>query len=179
MTAYAVLLRGINVGGHKKVPMAQLRTLLADAGFGDVRSYIASGNVVLTSDDPAPQVEQRVADLIRDHFGFGVAIMVRAAPDITAALAHNPFPDGDPSQTVIWFAKSPIPDDERERADEDVVPAGNERFRIGDAEVYIDFAGRMSDSNLSDQLGRVLSVDLTSRNVRTVAKIVELIDQVS
>lgn len=176
MTAYAVLLRGINVGGHHKVPMAELRELLIDAGFGDVDTYIASGNIVLTSEDTAPEVEHRVGGLIRDHFGFDVAIMVRAAVDLIEALARNPFPDGDPSQTVIWFAKNPISDDERERAEEDVVAMGEERFRVTATEVYIDFAGPISDSNLADQLSRVITADLTSRNVRTVGKIAEMLD---
>lgn len=179
MTAYAVLLRGINVGGHHKVPMAELRELLTGAGFGDVATYIASGNIVLTSEETAPQVEHRVGALIRERFGFDVAIMVRAASDIAAALARNPFPDGDPSQTVIWFAKSPIADDERERAEEDVVAAGEERFRVTDTEVYIDFAGPISDSSLADQLSRVITAELTSRNVRTVAKVVQMLDAIA
>jgi len=172
---YAVLLRGINVGGNKKVPMVRLREILTQAGFDDVASYIQSGNIVLSSTMTAPKVEEKVASLITDEFGFDVAVMVRSSADVAKTLADNPYPDGDAAQTAIWFTTTAIPASQREAAKQ-VVPAGRERFMITSKEIYVDFGGRMSDSKLSDQLLKLIKVEVTARNLRTVAKLVEMLD---
>src|SRR4029453_8567157 len=71
MTAWVALLRGINVGGNRKVPMARLRELCADAGLSDVRTYIASGNLVFSSPHrSSSQLEELVADLVEREHGF-------------------------------------------------------------------------------------------------------------
>jgi uncharacterized protein (DUF1697 family) len=70
MKPYLVLLRGINVGGRNKIPMAELRARLADLGFGGVSTYIASGNVVLRSADPAERVRERIEAALLDGFAL-------------------------------------------------------------------------------------------------------------
>lgn len=71
---YAVLLRGINVGGHRKVPMAELRSLLEGLGHENVRTHLQSGNAVITTGGGAPEGELTAAieGAIEDRFGFRV-----------------------------------------------------------------------------------------------------------
>ena len=70
MTPYLVLLRGINVGGRNKIPMAALRTRLANLGFERVSTYIASGNVVLRSAEPAERVREQIEAALLDGFSL-------------------------------------------------------------------------------------------------------------
>lgn len=77
--AYAALLRGINVSGRRLVPMAELRSLLADIGCNGVRTYIQSGNVVFTSAGASAGLERQLEQAIEQEFGFFVPVVVRAA----------------------------------------------------------------------------------------------------
>lgn len=78
MTKYVALLRGINVGGHRKVPMAKLRAVAAEAGFAAVQTYVASRNVVLESDLDREAVEAVLEETIKRGFGFQVDVVVRS-----------------------------------------------------------------------------------------------------
>ncbi|MEM9678803.1 MAG: DUF1697 domain-containing protein, partial [Bacteroidota bacterium] len=93
MKTYIVLLRGINVGGHKKILMADLRQLLADSGFENVQTYIQSGNIILNSDHAAKQVEEVIADAIKEHYGFEVPVLVIQPNNIKTILDDYPFRD--------------------------------------------------------------------------------------
>ncbi|MDH5520803.1 MAG: DUF1697 domain-containing protein, partial [Acidimicrobiia bacterium] len=93
---YIVLLRGINVGGHNKVPMAELRTALSERGFADVSTYIASGNVLLDAGERAEtDVVDEVAAVVTEQFGLTIPIVARSATDWPAVLAANPFPGAE------------------------------------------------------------------------------------
>ena len=92
-TRYAALLRGINVSGHKKVPMAELRTLLTELGHADVRTYLQSGNAVFSSasgdeDALTAQLEQA----IEERFGFAVPCLIRNGPYLASVADACPFP---------------------------------------------------------------------------------------
>ncbi|MGH8300727.1 MAG: DUF1697 domain-containing protein, partial [Steroidobacteraceae bacterium] len=81
---HVVMLRGINLGPSRRVPMADLRALLATAGHGDVRTYLQSGNVVLRSDATPEQLEASARALISQRFGFQVPVVVRTRPELAA-----------------------------------------------------------------------------------------------
>src|SRR5450432_4129086 len=90
---YAALLRGINVGGNKKVAMAQLRELLTELGYTDVVTYLQSGNAVFTSPEQDPQVlGSAIADGIQDRFGMSVSVVIRTGEELAATLASSPLP---------------------------------------------------------------------------------------
>src|SRR3954449_4259754 len=94
MARLIALLRGINVGGHKKVPMARLREVLEGAGFEDVRTYVQSGNVVLTAPARrAPKVGREIEQAIEDAFGFDVAVVMRTRDEIAALVEDDPLGD--------------------------------------------------------------------------------------
>ncbi len=85
-----VLLRGINVGGHHSVPMADLRTLFAKLGCTQVATYIQSGNVVCTA--PASLTAPEIAFTLESRFGFPIPVALRTGEELAAIIAANPFP---------------------------------------------------------------------------------------
>lgn len=93
MTRYLVLLRGINVGGKNRVPMAELRQLLVDVGYWDVSTYIASGNAVLRSDRPAAEIKARIEDALPRSFRLDselVSVLVLTRAQLRAVVEHKP-----------------------------------------------------------------------------------------
>ncbi len=177
MTAWAVLLRGVNVGGHNKVPMAELRTALTDAGCRDVATYIASGNILLgADDDPSPVVGRVLAE----RFGLDVPVVTRTAEQVRSTVAANPFPElarAEPKAVHCFFASTPVTDDaladfdhERYRPDRAVAAAG---------ELYAAYPEGMARSKLTNAvLDRVVGGPTTARNWNTVLKIEELVTAV-
>jgi uncharacterized protein (DUF1697 family) len=88
-----VMLRGVNLGPNRRVPMAELRTLLSGAGYEDVRTYVQSGNVVLSSSAQASELERECARLISERFGFDVPVVVRTRDQLAKIVARNPLGD--------------------------------------------------------------------------------------
>src|SRR5581483_1463728 len=86
-----LLLRGINVGSRKRVAMPDLRALLTDAGFEDVRTYVQSGNVVISSRVAPARVGAQAEALIAERFGFDVDVIVRTAADLAKVVERNPL----------------------------------------------------------------------------------------
>ena len=90
ITTYVVLLRGINVGGNNKIEMGKLKTVFAAFGFADVRTYINSGNVILSSDKNAAAVQSDCRDLVLRHFDLDIAVAVLTSGELSAAIADAP-----------------------------------------------------------------------------------------
>ena len=101
MNQYAALLRGVNVGGRNKIPMAELRALAAGLGWDDVRSYIASGNLVFRADEGDHAGNLRAA--IADRMGLDVAVLVLSDREVRTALADCPFEPDDPRHVHVYF----------------------------------------------------------------------------
>ncbi len=87
---YAALLRGINVGGHNKVPMAELRALLTELGYIDLATHLQSGNAIFSSQAPAAALELDIAKAVAARFGVSCAVMVRAGAELAAAVSGEP-----------------------------------------------------------------------------------------
>src|SRR5256885_10298872 len=103
MTRYIALLRGINVGGRNKVPMAGLRATCESVGCTEVATYIQSGNVVLTSPlDPA-KLRAALEAAITEQLGVAPVVVIRDHGQLAAVLAGNPFPDADPGHLHVAF----------------------------------------------------------------------------
>src|SRR5690554_4641792 len=87
-------LRGINVGGHHKVPMAELKSTLADMGFSDIKTLLNSGNVVFTTSPTAiAALEEQMAEVLEKKFGFPIPVLIRKMEDIQQLVARKPFKD--------------------------------------------------------------------------------------
>lgn len=176
--AYAALLRGINVGGHKKVPMAELRALLTKLGYGDVRTYLQSGNVVFTAaaDDEATLTEQ-VRDSMVEHFGFAVDVLVREHAYLQSVVDDCPFPVAslEGRQLHVTFFSAPV---EASRwAFIDAAAHLPEEFRLGDRVLYLYAPDGVGRSKLAEALAKPAAtkdIIATSRNWNTVTKLVDL-----
>ena len=104
------LLRAINVGGHNKVPMAELRALASEVGFTEVSTYIASGNLLFSSEkSDAACAAELTAGLVQ-RFGFGVDVVVISAETLRRVVEAHPFADGDPKRVHLGLCSVPITD---------------------------------------------------------------------
>ncbi|MFF4266332.1 DUF1697 domain-containing protein [Streptomyces virginiae] len=175
---YAALLRGINVGGNKKVPMAELRSLLEGLGHGDVRTYLQSGNAVFSSvrQDPTDLARELEA-AIEAHFGFRVACLVLDGTYLRGVAEACPFPAAEleGKQLHVTFC-SEQPGPERFAALDEAAYLPEE-YRIGDRVVYLHVPEGLGRSKLAEALAKpavVKGLDVTTRNWNTVAKLVEL-----
>ena len=105
MPARIVFLRGINLGSRNRIAMAELRDVLGDAGFDDIRTYLQSGNVVLSSRASPATVARRCEEAIADRLGLDVAVVVRTRDEIAEVVRHNPLGDvaKDPKRYQVSF----------------------------------------------------------------------------
>lgn len=174
INTYVVLLRGVMPTGRNKVPMAQLRELLSGAGFLNVRTYIQSGNVVMDTDLPAKQVEQKVHELIKKNTGADIKVIVRTGPQLKKVLKDNPFIHGHDLSRVFFvlFAEpSPLQQAEELMAND----FGDEKLVIGQTFAYMYIPGNAARSKLSNvKLEKKLGIAATTRNFNTMKKLVEM-----
>lgn len=177
-TRYAALLRGINVGGSRKVPMAELRTLIEGLGHQDVRTHLQSGQAVFTSghgDEDALAAE--LSGAIERHFGFGVDVIVRDHAYLKAVADACPFPAGtlEPKQLHVTYFSEPVTADRFAEIDQDAFLP--EEFRLGDRVLYLYAPNGLGRSKLAEHLSKPRfnkGVVATTRNWNTVLKLVEL-----
>ena len=113
MPIYIALLRGVNVGGNKVIPMAALRAAMTASGFGRVETYVQSGNVVFeTSVKPVSELVQTIADTLQSGFGFPVPVMLRTARELAALCGNNPclkIAGLDPGKFHVTFLSDRAP----------------------------------------------------------------------
>ena len=178
MAALAALLRGVNVGGHNKIAMAELRAALGRAGFADVRTHLQSGNIVLDAGAETPEaVSAMVGDVIADRFGFRPAVIMRTADDLRDTLHRLPFGQApNPSRVLVTFLAS-MPDPagaaqlEAYEGPETVVVSGQEVFVL-----YDDGMARSALAKLP--WDRLLGTQGTARNLNTLRALIVLCDEV-
>lgn len=169
MTTYIALLRAVNVGGTFKLPMAELKAMCADAGFTQVETYIASGNVVFVSKASPAKVKSELERRLRDYAGKAVGVLVRTASEMQAILKANPFHKTAPNFTYTIFLDDPPPRDALDRA----TGVNGEEMRLGTREIYVHYANGMGRSKLKIPAAK----SGTARNMNTVAKLVEMAQQ--
>jgi uncharacterized protein (DUF1697 family) len=165
-------LRGINVGGAKKVPMAELRMMALDLGYTHVATYINSGNLVFSSAKRPRTLEREIARAITERFGFAVDVCVRSRTELERILASNPYPDGDPSQVTIAFLASEAPSGTKDRLATQAAP--HEPFTVAGSEIYVHYGQGLGRSELAGRFIALVGVSATVRNVRTVEKVLAL-----
>lgn len=174
MTVYVALLRGINVGARTTLPMARLRDVAADCGFGAVRTYIQSGNLVFTSSDPAAAVARRLESAIADAGGPAPRVALRTRAQLSDVVAGNPYLDDAtaPTQLHVSFL---VEGADPARLDHlDVAGFAPEALTVAGRETYLFLPDGIGRSKLAEALTRAGSADATVRNWRTVGKLLEL-----
>lgn len=170
-TRYVALLRGINVGGNRKVLMLELRQAFASHGLCDVRTYIQSGNVLFTAVGQLSAVDLQA--VIADRFGIDIDVMLRTSKDLRRIVTQNPFPVDDPKLLHVGFMTE-APDD-RHLQVLDLRPFVPERAEICGSEIYLYLPNGTARAKLPTYLDRHLQVPTTIRNWNTVNKLLELV----
>lgn len=170
------LLRGINVGGHKKIRMADLRTVYESLGFEAVRSYIQSGNVVFrTGKGAASPLARRIEGAIADAFGFDVPVILRTADEMATVVRDNPFlaEGADPSKLHVTFLTEPP--SPKVRADFASYREGPDELRLVGREAYLNCPDGLARTKLTPAfMERALGSAATTRNWRTLNTVLEL-----
>jgi uncharacterized protein (DUF1697 family) len=172
-----VLLRGINLGARNRISMPKLREALEDAGYDDVRTYLQSGNVVLTSTASAKKVARECERVIADRFGLEIDVVVRTRNELAKVVERNPLKrvaKNPKRYQVSFLATKPDAKLVRELADAAAPP--EKLVSIG-RELYAWHPEGVARSKLWAQLaGKGLGVTATARNWTTVTKLLELAD---
>lgn len=161
MSVYVALLRAVNVGGTGKLPMSELRSLCESAGFADVRTYIASGNVVFKSALSKTAVKAKLEQCLADYAGKPVGVVIRTAKEMAAVLAANPFKSAAPNRAVVIFLDGPPPVDALANASGQQA----EEMALGEHEIYVHYPDGIGASKLKIPAAKAG----TARNINTVA----------
>jgi len=166
MPNYVALLRAVNVGGTGKLPMTELAAMCTDAGFTNVKTYIASGNVVFTCKKAERGVRAALEERLERYAGQQVSVLVRTAEEMAAVYTDNPFKRAAPNRTVaIFLNEAPSKDMLVE-----VKGRSTEELALGVREIYVSYGDRMADSRL-----RIPGAERgTARNMNTIAKLASM-----
>jgi uncharacterized protein (DUF1697 family) len=177
MARYVALLRGINLGPARRVPMGELRELLAERGYEDVRTLLQSGNVGLTTRKGAKAVGQDLERAIEERFGVGTDVVLRTREELAALIEDNPLGKlaTDPKRLQVHFLSGkPAAAAARELEAADLAP---ERIAVRGREIHVWHADGIQRSPASRAIARAdLGVVATARNWSTVTKLLELAD---
>ncbi len=172
MTSNVLLLRGINVGGRGKLPMAELRAAIEAAGGIDPKTYIQTGNAVFRG----RVTEVALSEEIEARAGIRPNVMLLGASAFAAICRDNPFPDAAADAKALhvgFLAEPPV----CTQADLDAARGSEERVLLTCAAVYLHTPRHLSGSTLAPRLERLVGVPLTMRNWRTVEAIAALLDE--
>ena len=171
-SVYIVLLRGINVSGKNKLPMAELRTLLTSLGFQNVQTYIQSGNIILESDKSKTETCQIIKQGIKDKFGYDLPVIARTKKEWKKAIDNYPFSIENEKIVAFTFLDK-IPDVK----EIEVTSIKEDKYKIFDDVVYLHCPSTFASTKLSNNLfERKLKVTATTRNLRTTIKLLKLIE---
>ena len=177
LNRHIALLRGINVGGHNKLPMKKLAAIFRQAGCKQVQTYIQSGNVVLQAESNlASRLPLIVNELIRQEFGLEIPVVIRSGAEMARVLQSNPFLDqsSDSKELSVGFLAAQ-PDSAR-IASLDPHRSPPDEFVVQGREIYLRYPSGLARSKLTNAyFDSKLKTISTFRNWRTVCRLVELV----
>ena len=166
MAAFIALLRAVNVGGTGKLPMSELKAMCEELGFNQVKTYIASGNVVFTSGKSEAAIKTTLEKRLKAYAGKPVGVAVRSAAEMAQVLADNPFPEAAPNRTVAIFLDGKPAKD----ALSAVRGQKDEEIMLGRREIYVHYGDGMGQSKLVIPAAKTG----TARNLNTVATLAKM-----
>lgn len=174
MPTHISLLRGINVGGNKKIRMADLKTLYESLGFGAVTTYVQSGNVVFDAESADVRaLIARIEAAIAERFGFDVTVLLRTADDLRRVLDNNPFPGAQSTQLHVLFLSAPPA--AAASAVLNVPVADGEEWMLAGQEIYLHYPNGSGRSKMTGAFSdRKLGVTASARNWNTVNALYDL-----
>jgi uncharacterized protein (DUF1697 family) len=175
MPVYISLLRGINLPGHNRIKMSELEAVLRGPGFGELKTYLQSGNLIFRAPKPSAKLSETIEAKIQSAFGFSVTVISRTAEEIGKAIQSNPFlkQDGvDPSYLHVTFLES-VPTAAVEKLDR--LRGEPDQFRHRGREVYLCCCQGYGRTKLSNQaIEKALAVRATTRNWKTVKQLYQM-----
>ncbi len=172
MQTHIALLRGINVGGHKKMKMANLKLLLEELGFADVATYIQSGNVIFST-KIENGLEKIISEAILSRFGFEVPVLVKTISEIEIILTSCPFSEEQKAASYFTLLNKAPSNDLANEVSMLIYP--HEEFVITQNCVYFFSEKSYSDAKCNNNFfEKKLKVTATTRNYRTLVKLLEL-----
>jgi uncharacterized protein (DUF1697 family) len=178
MPTYIAMLRGINVGGNKRVEMSRLRESCEGLGFERVRTYIQSGNVIFRAGKGSTStVARRMEEMLLADFGFAVSVIARTSKEMGDAIQNNPFLKKDKGIDstklhITFLSQAPLPAELKKL---EILAAKSEQLRCRGREIYLylpDGYGRTKLAN--NAIEKVLSSTATTRNWNTVNRLYTL-----
>jgi uncharacterized protein (DUF1697 family) len=177
MSVIISMLRGVNVGGHNKIRMDQLRAVYESLGFRDSQTFIQSGNVVCRVDKrDLATAGARIEKGIERSFGFRPSVIVRTAPELREVIVRNPFARRsgiDASRLLVAFLASSPAADALDKVLK--IKCAPQELRVSGRELFIYFPNGMARPTLSmATVERTLQISSTGRNWNTVRKLLEL-----
>jgi uncharacterized protein (DUF1697 family) len=167
------MLRGVNLGPHRRMKMDDLRAVYESLGLRDVTTCVQSGNVVFRAPRAIPAARLEAA--IEKRFGFQSSVILRTPDELREVIARNPFPGVDGAKLAVWF----LQDDpgEAARAKARALDTPPEKLHVEERELYIWFPNGMARPQLKlAAVDRALGVAATARNWNTVTKLLEIAD---
>lgn len=173
MATWIALLRGVG-GGIRPLSMRELTVALEDIGLKDVRTYIQSGNIVFSSAKSAARLAGEIERCVEKKFGFHSRTFVLSVSDVQRAAKGNPFPQADekPQTLHLFFLAKPAKAAQLDAMNE--LKAKSEQFVLKSKVFYFYTPDGFGISKLAAKAERLLGVDATARNWRTVGKLLDL-----
>lgn len=168
------ILRGINVGGKRRILMADLKILCEELGLKNVKTYIQSGNLIFDSDKTNSMIEFELEKKIVEKFGFDVPVIVRDSEELQVSINKNPFVDFcDINQLHLTFLKEKPTEENKEKIS--TYNYEPDKFKIDNKDVFIFCSGKYHQTKLSNIFfEKKLKVGATTRNWKTILKLSEL-----
>lgn len=171
MADYLVLLRAINVGGKNKIPMADLRTMLGDNGFANARTYIQSGNILLSSRSGAAAIGKKIQKAIAGTFGHDIDVIVRTAQELQEAIDGCPYASEDPKQVGVIFLASTFD------ATIDASAFAPDVCTVAGDHIYVHCPSSFADTKLTNAwVEKQTGIAGTMRNWNSTNKLLALFD---
>ena len=171
---YVALVRGINVGGKRRLPMKEFVSILEDLGAREVKTYIQSGNAVFRSRSKPAHLAAGIGREIKERRGFEPHVLVLKSEDLEAAIAANPFPEAENDPKTLHVGFLDAAPKESDSAELQSLAKDSERFRLIDRVFYLHAPEGVGRSKLAANAERLLGVAMTDRNWRTVRKLQEM-----
>lgn len=172
-TRYALLVRGVNVGGKAALRMADFRSVLAGLGLDDVQTYLQSGQAVVTSPKrtSAAVLATTVEKALASGCGLTTRVLALTHDQLTKIIDGNPYPDPDrePTHNVVWFLLDPAPG--KVLKDVDLEPFAPEELAVVGQVIYLRLPNGQGRSAMLPVLQRKVTVPVTARNWKTVLKL--------
>jgi len=178
MNTKIAILRGINVGGKRKILMVDLKLLFEDLGFINITTYIQSGNVIFNSETKLTdiQITEKIENAITNKYGFTVPVIIKSIKEIEESIIENPFYQKDNQDInklhLTLLKEQPTSENQMKTESYNYEP---DKFAIKGKNVFIFCKGKYHQSKLTNNFfENKLKVSATTRNWKTILKLVKL-----